>query len=219
MDISNWHKKKLVELSDIEMAFAHLSHNSSGYQLKDGYLQSVLAMVLGEIRHTRFQLYSQNYVPVVAAFGAIEQVGFSYSRNDISEFSNPNASPLSKALYYFADFEENGPDLRAVYALRNSLLHCASIVSQAKHSNKPSYHFIFDRELESLIKHAKDEWDGDIKTIRYDNATHINPVKLINLATTIRDKALDCINESTLVINLDYGAEEIFKRYLKCTSV
>lgn len=214
MDISSWRNKDLVELSAIEMAYAHLN-NSSGYQLKDGYLTSVLPVILREIRHVRYQMYSQNYVPVVAAFGAIEQIGFSYSRTDIQEFPNANASSIIKALYYFADFSYESPDLTTIYALRNSFLHCASPVSQAQYNKKPNYHFIFDRQLDTLIKYPEIEWDGDMRTLAFDNATHINPEKVIDLATVIRDMAIDCLHNNNLRVNLEYGAEDIYKRFLR----
>ena len=214
MDISKWMEKRLIDLSLLELAYAHLG-GKSYYQLKDGELKSILPVTLQEINHARHKEYSKNFVPVVGAFAVIEQIGFCYSRTDITTFSNSAASPILKALYYFTDYPEGHLDTKALYALRNSFLHNASLMAIAQHKNKPSFYFQFDRKIENLAKYSTVAWDGKVETFRPEMTTLINPDKIINLASSIVDKALACLEAGTLSVDLEGGEKELFYRFLK----
>lgn len=214
MDISKWMDKGLRDLSILELAYAHLG-GGSYYQLKDGELRSILPITLQEINHSRHREYSKNFVPVVGAFAVIEQIGFCYSRTDIPKYSNPASSPILKALYYFADYPEGHQDTKALYALRNSFIHNASLMAIAHHRNKPSFYFQFDREIESLTRYSPVVWDGKIETFKSEMTTLINPDKIIDLASSIADKALACLEEDILSVDLEGGQKELFYRFLK----
>jgi hypothetical protein len=159
--------------------------------------------------------YSKNFVPVVGAFGVIEQIGFAYKRSDKAEYSNQNASSINKALYYFADYDEGSEDVKALYALRNSFLHNASLMAKALHSNKPSHYFQFDREIDVLAKYPDTSWDGNILTFKPEYTTLINPEKVIDLAKTIVDSARKCLDQNVLEVDLESGEKELFYRFLK----
>lgn len=214
MDISTWNEKYVDELSILELAYAHLGSVGS-YRLKDGWLKSILPITLQEINHARHMEYSKNFVPVVGAFGVIEQLGFAYKRNDKAEYSNQNASSINKALYYFAGYEEGSEDVKALYALRNSFLHNASLMAKALHSNKPSYYFQFDREINVLVQYPDNSWDGDISTFKPEYTTLINPEKVIDLAGNIVDSARNCLESNVLEVDLEHGEKELFYRFLK----
>jgi len=214
MNVMNWREKDLLDLSLIELAYAHLSRTGS-FELKHSRLESILPLTLNEIKHVRSNLYSRNFVPIVGSFGVIEQIGFSYSRNDMPAYSNAKASPINKALYYFAGFSEGSDDMKALYALRNSFLHSGSLLSKATHANKPSYYFQFNREMPELIKYPDNPWDGNIETFSVNQKTEINPEKVIDLAFSIRDTALECISSGTLQVELEQGEKELYYRFLK----
>lgn len=214
MDISEWRFKKLTDLTIFELAYAHLGR-ALNYQLEDGHLESILPITLQEINHVKRNLYSRNFVPIVGAFAVIEQIGFCYARTDIQEYTNQNASPILKALHYFADLQEGHMDSKALYALRNSFLHNASLMAIAQHKNKPSFYFRFDREIDCLVKYSKTNWDGNIDSFKPEMTTLINPDKIIELASSIADKALKCLEDRSLRITLEGGEKELYYRYLK----
>ncbi|NHI02219.1 hypothetical protein [Oceanimonas sp. MB9] len=214
MDTSTWKEKNVDELSIFELAYAHLG-GAGSYRLKDGWLKSILPITLQEINHARHMEYSKNFVPIVGAFGVIEQIGFTYKRNDKVEYLNPNASSINKALYYFADYEEGSDDVKALYALRNSFLHNASLMAKALHANKPSYYFQFDREIDVLVQYPETPWDGNILTFKPEHTTLINPERVIDLARIIVDSALECLESNVLEVDLECGERELFYRFLK----
>jgi hypothetical protein len=178
-------------------------------------MKSILPITLQEINHSRHKEYSKNFVPVIGAFAVIEQIGFCYSRTDIPKFYNSDSSPILKALYYFADYPEGHIDTKALYALRNSFLHNASLMAIAKHKNKPSFYFQFDREIDSITKYSPVVWDGKVETFKPEMTTLINPDKIIDLASTIADKALAYLEAETLSVDLEGGQKELFYRFLK----
>lgn len=214
MDTSVWREKYVDELSILELAYAHLGKAGS-YRLKNGWLKSILPITLEEINHARHMEYSKNFIPVVGAFGVIEQIGFTYKRNDKTEYSNPKASSINKALYYFAGYEEDNEDMKVLYALRNSFLHNASLMAKALHTNKPSYYFQFNREIETLVQYPEMQWDGNILTFKPEYTTLINPEKVIDLAGVIVSSALECLERNVLEVDLECGERELFYRFLK----
>ncbi|CUB03155.1 hypothetical protein [Marinomonas fungiae] len=214
MDTTHWQNKTVEELSLHELAYAHLGHQGV-YRLKDGLLRSVLPTVLREVNHSRHLEYSKNFVPIVGAFGIIEQIGFAYKRSDMEAFKNKDASCIKKALYYFASYPENSEDIKALYALRNSFLHNASLMAKAQFKNQPNYFFQFDRDIETIAMYPQHPWDGNIETFSYQQTTIVNPEKIIDLAFTVVDKARDCLDQGTLEVNLESGEIELYYRYLK----
>ncbi|MDJ0695575.1 hypothetical protein [Mastigocoleus sp. MO_188.B34] len=212
---SDWKNKSLTQLSIEELAYAHLG-GADSYQLKDGYLDSILPIICQEIRHSRNMNYSKNFVPVVSSFAVIEQIGFSYSRNDKLEYSNPCASPIKKAMYYFADYEEDDRDIEALYSLRNSFLHNASLMAKAKHTNQTSFYFQFDRSLNKLAEYPNFNWDGNIQNFEPETMTTlINPNYIIKMAFDIVEKALSCLEDNTLDVCIKDGKQELYYRFLK----
>ena len=172
--------KVLNELSLKELAFVHLNGNDWS-KIKGGLLHSVLPIVIREIRHAKFQRYSQNFLPLAAAFTVLDQLGFCYSRNDMSAYSSQNASSIKKALYYFCGFGDNDENTKALYALRNSFLHTSSLLSKGERDNQPNYNFIFNRKSEVMIKRADVVWDGDFDNLNPNMSTIVNPNLIIDM--------------------------------------
>ena len=213
MDTTTWKEKHVDELSILELAYAHLG-GASSYRLKEGLLKSILPITLQENNHARHMEYSKNFVPVVAAFAVIEQIGFTYKRNDKIEYSNPNSSSINKALYYFADYEEGNEDVKALYALRNSFLHNASLMAKALHASKPSYYFQFDRVIDVLVRYPEKPWDGNITTFKPEYTTLINPDKVIDLAGAVVDSTLKCLESNVLEVDLEGGRKSFSIAFL-----
>jgi len=206
--------KRLEELSLDELAYVHL--NCSEFNvIKDAYLDSSLPLVINEIRHAKLQRYSQNFLPVTAAFTVLDQLGFCYSRKDIPAYSHTNASSIKKSLYYFCDFQENDRDTNTIYALRNSFLHTASILSKAEQNNQPNHRFVFDRSSQNLIKYPPVAWDGDFYNLQNEMTTFINPEIFVEMAEKAVREACNHLYNDNLIVTCESGEAEFFYRFLK----
>lgn len=206
--------KKLEELSLNELAYVHLNCGSYN-EIKDALLESSLPLVINEIRHAKFQRYSQNFLPVAAAFTVLDQLGFCYSRKDIPEYSQGNASSIKKSLYYFCGFQDNDQDTKTLYALRNSFLHTASILSKAEQSNQPNHRFVFDKSSEVLIKYPEVTWNGDFHNLKSNMTTFINPEMFVEMAEEAVRKACDYLYDDNLIVSCESGEAEFYYRFLK----
>lgn len=207
-------EKTLEELSLEELAFIHLSGFDS-IQIKGGWIMSVLPAVIGEIRHAKHQRYSRNFIPIAAAFTVLEQLGFCYSRNDMPAYSNPNASPIKKSLYYFCNFAENDTYTKAIYALRNGFLHTASLVSKGLSTKHQSYIFNFDRNLDALIVHPEESWNGDFDVLQPHMATLINPTRLIDMIENTVNHTLKLFLDGKINVECPGGPREFYYRFLR----
>jgi len=206
--------KTLQELSLKELAFIHLNGRDCS-EIKGELLHSILPVVIREIRHAKFQIYSQNFLPLAAAFTVLDQLGFCYSRNDMATFSSNNASAIKKSLYYFCGFGDNDQDTKALYALRNSFLHTSSLLSKGEWTNQPNYRFVFDRKCETMIKHPQINWDGDFNNLQTNMTTYINPDSVVEMVEDTIHKALELLFEDKLVVTCADGEAEFYYRFLK----
>ncbi|MEH6393335.1 hypothetical protein [Pseudoalteromonas sp.] len=206
--------KRLEELSLDELAYVHLN-GSEFNEIKDAYLDSSLPLVINEIRHAKYQRYSQNFLPVAAAFTVLDQLGFCYSRKDIPAYSHANASSIKKSLYYFCNFQENDQDTKTIYALRNSFLHTASILSKAENNNQPSHRFVFDRSALDLIKYPRVAWDGNFYNLKSEMTTFVNPEMFVEMAEEAVHKACNYLYNDNLIVTCKSGEAEFFYRFLK----
>jgi len=215
IDYYNSIKDKVIkELTFNELAFVHL--NARDYNdIKHGQIQSVLPLVIGEIRHAKFYRYSQNFLPLASAFTVLDQLGFCYSRSDIPTYSDINASSIKKSLYYFCGFSENDRDTKTLYALRNSFLHTASCLSKAERPNQPNHSFVFDKNSDDLIKYPDIPWDGDFNNLNNSMSTIVNPVMLVDLIEASVANALKYLYDGSLVVSCDSGKAEFYYRFLK----
>lgn len=206
-------EKKLNELALKELAFVHL--NGRNYSdIKYGQIYSVLPLVIREIRHAKFNKYSQNFLPIAAAFTILDQIGFCYSRNDMSIYSDANASSIKKSLYYFCGLSENDKDTKALYALRNSILHTASCLSKSDRKNQPNHRFVLDKDSADLVKYPEVEWDGDFENLDGNMSTIINPTMLVDLIEKSVGNALKCLYDDNLNVFCIGGGAEFYYRFL-----
>jgi hypothetical protein len=206
--------KELNELSLNELAFVHLN-GSDWNEIKRGILHSVLPIVIREIRHAKLQTYSQNFLPLAAAFTVLDQIGFCYSRNDMAPYSSANASSIKKSLYYFCGFGDNDENTKALYALRNSFLHTSSLLSKGERDNQPNYSFVFDRSSETMIKAADIAWDGDFNNMQPNMSTVVNPNLVVDMVEETVKKALELLFNNKLVVSCAGGGAEFYYRFLK----
>ncbi|CAM4395117.1 hypothetical protein [Pseudoalteromonas maricaloris] len=216
MDISNWKNRKLEELSLLELAYAHLC-NQHGIRLKDGNLESILPVILQEISSVRYRDRSKNFLPVAGAFSVIEQIGFCYINTEKPKFTNDKASCIKKSLHYFSGLMEGHSDVEALYALRNSYLHNASLMAKAQFPKKPSYYFQYDNSLECMVQEPSVPWSGDISKFKASMTTFINPSLIIDLAESVAEEAANCLEKGTLEVVLESKEPELYYRYLKLT--
>ncbi|WP_368448652.1 hypothetical protein [Cobetia amphilecti] len=205
--------KKLNQLTHDELAFVHLNERNN--KIKNGTLSSSITVLLREIGHAKENIYSKNFLPISAAFTILDQLGFCYSRSDMQFDGDPNVSGIKKALYYFVETSMTNEDRKALYALRNSLLHTASGISTPKFSNQKSYAFILDEDSDVLIKYPSTSWNGDFNTLSEEVWTRINPVILIGIAESAVKVALSCLYKGVLKNLPGISEKEIYHRFLK----
>lgn len=208
--------KNLQELSLKELAFVHLNHSNFS-QIKGQKLYSALPLIIQEIRHAKQQRYSQNFLPIAAAFTVLDQLGFCYARRDMTKYTNANASSIKKSLYYFCGFEEDGRDTKTLYALRNSFLHTCSLISKAQRANQPSYSFVFDRKSKELITYPEKEWDGVFENLRATMTTTINPELFVELVESAIENVRESLLHNNLTIDIEGDQQEFFYRFLRAS--
>ena len=206
--------KNLTELNLLDLAYIHLDHGGH-VEVNDGYMNSSLPLILQEIRHAKGQRYSRSFLPVSAAYTVLDQLGFIYARNDMARYSDSNASSIKKALYYFCGFGENCRDTKTIYALRNSFLHNASLISKAERDNQPNHRFMFDSNLNKLISYPETDWDGDFENLdNLKNTTAINQNTFIDLVEDAVRNVRELFRSGKLDVTLQGGEIEFYYRFL-----
>ncbi|MFP3549686.1 hypothetical protein SB861_03090 [Paraburkholderia sp. SIMBA_049] len=216
MNLTN---KKLQELTIDELAAVHLSVHGP-IHLADGLLHSGISTLVREIRHTRSADNSRIYSPVLGAFALLDQIGTCYSDKTVAAYADANASGIKKALYYFAGMGQNTADVKAVYGLRNALMHDGSLLYRGRFDAKanawtgPFHHFMFGRTHANLVEHPNQPWDGHLTTLNSSNYTKVNQDKLTDLAIDVLGKARGQLDAGNLNINIQGGPIELYYKYL-----
>lgn len=207
--------KRLNEMSALELAFVHINGRKIN-KIKDGYLASVIPVVLREIAHSKEYGNSKNFLPVSASFTVLDQLGFCYSRNDMDvckkNNGNDEVNNIKRALYYFCGIDNNSDDSDALVGLRNSFLHTASCLSKALHNGQSNYCFSIERSDGCLVEHPSDSWDGDFEKLNEDMVTVVNKEKLFNVVEASIETALNLLYENKLNVLCD--EKEIYFRFL-----
>ena len=196
----------LYQFSIKELAHIHLS--GCKRPIEGGTIFSLLNIVLREIRHAKGYDKSKNFIPVVGAFAVIEQIGTAYEAIHIEKSSATN--PIKKAIHYFSDTVSSSEDIDILHALRNSLVHEASLVRTQKN---PIHFFRYNWDLELAVKAPTYSWNGNFNTFNpAHNFTEINPNLVIELAFEIVANAIKYLDIGMLEIKLE--KHELLHRYL-----
>ncbi|HKH21333.1 MAG TPA: hypothetical protein VKB53_10725 [Gammaproteobacteria bacterium] len=124
--------------------------------IEEGQVLSTLKVMQMESAHANSLRYSENLLPLLGSFAILDQLGNSYSNSVKRRYRNPHASGIKKCLYYFADKDEDDLEIKAIYALRNALVHKCSLVAEEERHKK-------DRQVTALfINPAKHRYNHGV---------------------------------------------------------
>jgi hypothetical protein len=126
---------------------------------------------------------------------------------------------IQAALYYFCGMPTTSDASLALYALRNSLMHDASLTSVLKRKNQSDlyFYFFYASDFEGVVKPAHIPWNGDNGQITTANVTYINLAGLRNLADIGVSNLRRLFREQPESLNILRSASEIRTNYLRWT--
>jgi hypothetical protein len=171
-DLSNL---TLRDLSADDVAYCHLSRRG-WEQIKGCTVYTTLDDIETEMRQSQGIVNTSSYVPLLAGFSILEQLGSTY-RNRKMKRHPTSGGGIEHALYYFCGYPPMSPEVKALYALRNGLIHAASLTSSDQGSGA-RYIFRYDYNMQTAIQTAQVAWDGQFSTIDRAVMTLVNPRKL-----------------------------------------
>ncbi|MDB9467197.1 hypothetical protein [Dolichospermum circinale] len=127
--------KKLSELTDSEIINIHLSIFTKTFT-KDFELISTLKTLEEEMRQSSGLDKFKSFLPFLAAFAILDQIGGCYkcyknSEEKENHANTKNYSSIQKALYYFGDIEDE-QRLNEIRIFRNGIIHDASLFFSEK---------------------------------------------------------------------------------------
>lgn len=155
-----------------DVVYCHLSRRS-WEPYRDGTIHTTLDAIEMEMRQSRGAQITSRYVPLLAAFSIIEQLGDCYVNGNLRRHPDRGGG-VERGLYYFANYPAMSSEVKALYALRNGLVHAGSLTSVDQGSEK-RYIFRYDREMRDTIALAETEWDGQVSTVSRKVVTRVNP--------------------------------------------
>lgn len=214
MALQKSHEHEFDALNLETLVYLHL--NAGDQHITQDYaVLSTLAVTRREVRSAISNDHSKNILPIMGMVAILEQLGTAYKRTDIADFPNPDQSPLKKALYFFYDQDPDNELAKALYGLRNGIVHNASFFSKGLRPNHPNYIFTYSFTSNDVISPATVAWDGNFNNISEDHFTEVNPDKLLALVEQCLQEAERLNKEGNLDIILSGGKNELIFRYFK----
>lgn len=204
-------KTKLVDLSDEQIVYCHLL---AGHHIKlpDFKVETSLEYIETEMRQSRGRDLTSRYVPMMAAFAILDQIGGTY-RNPTLAPAQANTPAIKKALYNFGGYSLTDPIVVSLYALRNALVHDAALTG---HDLKKQnwYIYRFNHDMDDMIRLPALGWDGDPQTLTPDRVTWINPRLFTESVSDLLRGLRDSFEADQASISIEVPGHEIVQKYL-----
>lgn len=111
------------------------------------------------------------------AFALLDQIGEIYINTALQRCNNDAASGIKKALYYFGNMPFDNGEVRALYGLRNALMHDGSLLYRGQYDKKkgiwkgPFHRFRWNKKLTEPVKLPSVAWDGSLDNLGLTNTT------------------------------------------------
>jgi hypothetical protein len=111
-------------------------------------------------------------------------------------------------------------EMKALYGLRNSLMHDASLMYRGRYDatqsmwRGPFHRYRWNKDLTAPVQLPSMPWDGSLDTINSTNTTEINVREICQVALRGVKKAENLLKSGELGINILEGEIEIYYRYL-----
>jgi hypothetical protein len=203
--------KRLDQLTEMETIQAHIAHGRTFTE--DRILMSTLHVMEMETRHAVVYQNSNIILPLLGSFAILDQVGTSYMNKKLPAAANHDWSGVKKALYYFMGFAENSPEINVFWALRNGVVHNASLVNLSLNGREHSW-FRFDSEMNSVVKPPQEPWSGQPQDCADKNLSTVNTRRLVDSISQMLDELRSLHDEGALMLVLPGGKEELAMRFL-----
>lgn len=212
------HTKTLQQLTLRELASIHLDIHGFPVTLADGYIQSGIGGLVTEITQSRGRESTRIFSPLYGSFALLDQIGSCYINKTIPPCSNANASGIKKALYFFCGMSYDSDEMKALYGLRNSLMHDGSILYRGRYEagtwKGPFHHFILGSKSSTIVEFPPVAWDGNLQNLTSAHRTKINQRALTDLAINAVQNARLLLEDGNLGFSLTEGEIELYYRYL-----
>lgn len=204
-------KTKLVDLSDEQIVYCHLLAGSH-IKLPDFKVETSLEYIETEMRQSRGRDLTSRYVPMMAAFAILDQIGGTY-RNPTLAPAQANTPAIKKALYNFGGYSLTDPIVVSLYALRNALVHDAALTG---HDQKKQnwYIYRFNHDMDDMVRLPALGWDGDPLTLTKDRVTWINPRRFTESVSDLLRGLRDSFEADPASISIELPGHEIVQKYL-----
>ncbi len=203
--------KRLMDLTDDEIVYCHLGVRPREWT-RDHILSSCLDDVETEMRQSRGTQLTSNYVPLLAAFAILDQIGSCYEDRSLAPHPR-GGSAIQRALYHFGGLPPLSAEVSHLYALRNGLVHDASLTS---HNLQKTAWFIFrfNRTMPEVIRLPATPWDGTANGLVAGTTTWINPRELTELVSTALSRLRDCYFDRRSDLGVLKPGSEILHKYI-----
>jgi hypothetical protein len=161
--------RNTFQLSLEEMAYIHLDVDSQWCCLANGKMSSSLRDLLQTVSTAFNNIRTKQYVPLLACFSVLDQIGGVYERTDkTSTYCNG----IKKALDLFSSF--NLPsDLDFLVTLRHGLFHDGSLTYVNAHTDTKTF-VRMGIGTGRLLTPSKIPWDGVYHDDMSDYVTKID---------------------------------------------
>jgi len=205
----NLKRTKLRDLSLDDTVYCHLSGHIE--VTEDFYLNSTLQLVELEMRQSRSRQMTANYAPLLTAFSILDQIGSCYA--DCALPAHPaGGSSIHRALYYFGGMPPLGDDVKAIYALRNGLVHDGSLTCETRSGDW--YFFRYDHAMPLAIKQSVVAWDGTAEQVGPNVTTWINPRVFTDLVSTVIHNIRKCFHMRNSDLVVHPGKTDLLHKYI-----
>lgn len=202
--------KRLVELSDDDVAYCHLSYRDVEV-CADHLVRSNLHYLEIEMTQSRGLRVTASYSPLLLAFAILDQIGSCY--RDLSRAPHPSGgSAIARALYYFCDRPALSDEVKALYALRNGLVHDGSLTCQ---TNAGQWHFFrYDFQQTAAVRLPTQAWDGTATGLSGQRVTRVNPRVLTDEVSRGISALRNCYFLDRNNLDIQQPSTDILHKYL-----
>lgn len=203
-------KKSFRSLDRVEMAYCHLS--PSYVETSDWIITSGLDGVEETMRQSRALRTTADYAPLLCAFAILDQLGTCY-RNKAVTAKPSNAAGVKKGIHYFLGWDFNSAETKAFYALRNGLVHDASLTCHAKDGTWYIFRYSSD-ESAPTIKIPATQWDGTSGNLNANVVTWVNVRSFTDKVSEAISKVREMHYSNDPDLEIVKDADEISNKYL-----
>lgn len=205
--ISDYYRAKSTsQLSTEELANIHLDINRKWHCLTDGNISSNIYDLNEAVNAAFNNARTEQYVPLLACFAMLDQIGSLYQRTDIK---SPYNNGIKKAFDSYSNFK-SPDDLEAIVTLRHGLLHNGSLTCiNSRTETKVFFRMI--KNSKKIYTPPKKQWDGIYHDSMSDFTSLIDLRELHNTTKEIINECKRLLQDKKLEIKVCVPRELFFK--------